>query len=150
MKSILKSIAALALLSTTALAGDLVNVSGASKAAVDGFDAVAFFTDSKPVNGSPFISAEYEGATYFFATEDHKKLFTANPEKYAPQFCGYCAFGVGLDKLFPVDISTWQVRDGKLYLNLNPDILKKFNEDFAGNLAKADKNWPGLVKDNAK
>lgn len=150
MKTILKSIAAISLLTASSFAADLVNVSGASKAAVNGYDTVAFFTDSKPVNGSPFISAEYKGATYFFATEDHKKLFTANPAKYAPQFGGYCAFGVAIDKLFPVDISTWQVRDGKLYLNLNPDILKKFNEDAAGNVAKADKNWPGLVKKNAK
>lgn len=150
MKNMIKSAAALVLFTATALAGDLVNVSGASKAAVSGFDTVAFFTDSKPINGSPFISAEHKGATYFFASEEHKKLFVANPEKYAPQFGGYCAFGVGIDKLFPVDISTWQVRDGKLYLNLNPDILKKFNEDLKGNVAKADKNWPGLVKANSK
>jgi YHS domain-containing protein len=146
MKSILKSLAAVLVMSTSVLAGDLVNVAGASKAAVSGYDTVAFFTDSKPVNGSPFISAEYKGATYFFATEEHKSLFTENPEKYAPQFGGFCAFGVGLDKLFPVDISTWQVREGKLYLNLNPDILKKFNAEFDMNVAKADKNWPGLVK----
>ena len=57
---------------------------------------------------------------------------------------------MALGKLFPVDISTWQVREGKLYLNLNPDILKKFNEDLGGNVTKADKNWPGLVKKNAK
>ncbi|MEO8616498.1 MAG: YHS domain-containing (seleno)protein [Luteolibacter sp.] len=150
MKNIIKSIAAIALLSVSAHAGDLVNVSGASKVAVSGFDTVGFFTDAKAVNGSPFITAEYKGATYFFATEDHKKLFTANPEHYVPQCGGFCSFGVGLGKLFPVDISTAQVRDGKLYLNLNPDILKKFNEDFAGNVAKADKNWPGLVKNNGK
>src|SRR5436190_6448012 len=107
MKNIIKSIAAVALLSVSAYAGDLVNVSGASKAAVSGYDTVAFFTDSKPVNGSPFISAEHRGATYFFATEEHKKLFTENPEKFVPQFGGFCAFGVGLGKLFPVDINTW-------------------------------------------
>jgi len=150
MKNILKSIAAVLLLTVSAYAGELVNVSGASKAAVSGYDTVAFFTDSKPVNGSPFISAEYQGATYFFATEEHKKLFTENPEKYVPQFGGFCAFGVGLGKLFPVDISTWQVRNEKLYLNLNPDILKKFNADFAANVTKADKNWPGLVEKNGK
>lgn len=150
MKSIITSTAALLLLSVAAFAGDLVNVSGASKAAVNGYDTVAFFTDSKPVNGSPFISAEHKGATYFFANEDHKKLFTASPEKYVPQFGGFCAYGVALGKLFPVDISTAQVRDGKLYLNLNPDILKKFNEDLGGNVTKADKNWPGLVKANSK
>ena len=150
MKTLIKSIAALVLLSAAALAGDLVNVSGASKAALSGFDPVAFFTDSKPVNGSPFIAAEHQGATYFFVSEEHKKLFTNNPDKYAPQFGGFCAFGVALDKLFPVDISTWQIRDGKLYLNLNADILKKFNENFNGNIAKADKNWPGLVSKNTK
>jgi YHS domain-containing protein len=150
MKSILKSIAAIVLLSAPAFAGNLVNVSGASKVAVSGYDTVAFFTDSKPVNGSPFIAAEYQGATYFFASEEHKKLFTADPEKYAPQFGGFCAFGVAIDKLFPVDINTWQVRDGKLYLNLNPDILIKFNADFKGNTTKADQNWPGLVKNNGK
>jgi YHS domain-containing protein len=150
MKNMIKSAAALVLFTATTFAGDLVNVSGASKAALSGFDTVAFFTDSKPMNGSPFISAEYKGATYFFASEEHKKLFATNPEKYTPQFGGFCSFGVGIDKLFPVDISTWQVRDGKLYLNLNPSILKKFNEDFAGNVAKAEKNWPGLVTTNGK
>jgi YHS domain-containing protein len=150
MKHTLKSIAAIALLSVSAYAGDLVNVSGASKAAVSGYDTVAFFSDAKPVNGSPFISAEYQGATYYFATEEHKTLFTASPEKYAPQCGGFCTYGVSLGKLFPVDISTWQVRNGKLYLNLNPDILKKFNADFEGNVAKAEKNWPDLVKKHSK
>src|SRR6266702_379405 len=117
MKTIIKSIAALALLSASVFAGELVNVSGASKAALSGYDPVAFFTDSKPVNGSPFIAAEHQGATYFFATEEHKKLFTEDPDKYVPQFGGFCAYGVSVGKLFPVDITTWQVRDGKLYLN---------------------------------
>jgi YHS domain-containing protein len=148
MKILLKSLTALALLTVTAFAGDLVNVAGASNVALSGYDPVAFFTDSKPVNGSPSISSEYQGATYFFANEDHKNLFAANPEKYAPQCGGFCAFGVSVGALFPVDISTWQIRNGKLYLNLNQDILKKFNADFDANVAKADKNWPGLVKKN--
>ena len=150
MKTILKTIAAIALLSTSAFAADLVNVSGASKIAVSGYDTVAFFTDSKAVNGSPAITAEYQGATWFFASEEHKALFTAHPEKYAPQCGGYCAFGVSVGALFPVDITTWQVRNEKLYLNLNQDILKKFNADFDANVAKADKNWPTLVKKHAK
>ena len=136
--------------SDLAFAGELVNVSGASKVALSGYDPVAFFTDSKPVNGSPFIAAEHQGATYFFATEEHKKLFTEDPDKYVPQFGGFCAYGVSVGKLFPVDITTWQVREGKLYLNLNGDVLKKFNADFDGNVAKADQNWPGLVKKKGK
>jgi YHS domain-containing protein len=150
MKNMLKSLVAFALLSVSALAADLVNVSGASNVAVSGFDPVAFFLDAKPVNGSPFIIAEYQGATYFFATEAHKSLFAGDPAKYAPQFGGHCAYGVAINKVLPVDISTWQIRSGKLYLNLNPDIRVKFDADFAGNVAKAQQNWPGLVKKYGK
>ena len=150
MRTIPRTILALMLLSTPIFAADLVNVAGASKVAINGYDPVAFFTDAMPVNGSPFISATHQGAVYFFATGEHKKLFTLNPDKYAPQYGGFCAFGVALDALFPVDISTWQVRNGKLYFNLNPDILKKFNADFVGSVAKADNNWPGLVQKNGR
>jgi YHS domain-containing protein len=137
-------------LAVTTQAADLVNVSGASNIAVGGYDTVAFFTDSKPVNGDPGISATYQGATYIFASKAHKELFEAAPEKYAPQCGGYCAFGVSVGALFPVDVSTWQIRDGKLYLNLNKSILKKFNEDFDANVAKAEKNWPTLVAKHGK
>lgn len=150
MKSILATAALALLTAAPVLASDLVNVAGASKIAVSGYDPVAFFTDARPVNGSPFISASYQGATYLFASEEHKKLFTESPGKYAPQYGGFCAFGVAIDKLFPVDITTWQVRNGKLYLNLNADILKKFNAEFDGNVAKADRNWPGLTQHDAK
>ncbi len=80
MKTIIQSIAALVLLSSSAFAGDLVNVSGASNAALSGFDPVAFFTDAKPVNGSPFISAEHQGATYFFDSEEHKSYSRRIPQ----------------------------------------------------------------------
>ena len=147
---LLQSVAAVLLLSSSAFAGELVNTAGASRVAVGAFDTVAFFTDSKAVNGSPFIAAEYGGATYFFASEEHKALFTSDPARYAPQFGGYCAYGVSINKLFPVDINTWQIRGGKLYLNLNPDIRVKFDADATANIAKADQNWPGLVKQHAK
>lgn len=130
--------------------GDLVNVAGASGVALDGYDPVAFFTDSKPVNGDPGISATHAGATYFFASQRHKTLFESNPEKYVPQYGGYCAFGVSVGALFPVDINTWQIRNDKLYLNLNPAILAEFNKDLDGHVAKANRNWPDLVKKNAR
>jgi len=151
MKNVKKLITSIALtLAVSAQAADLVNVSGASNIAVSGYDTVAFFTDHKPVNGDPGISATYQGATYIFASKEHKELFEAAPEKYAPQCGGYCAFGVSVGALFPVEISTWQVHDGKLYLNLNQTILKKFNADFDANVAKVQKNWPGLVEKNGK
>jgi YHS domain-containing protein len=142
------SIAALVLLTTSAFAGELVNVAGASGIALDGYDPVAFFTDHKPMHGDPAISATYKGAKYFFASMEHKVKFEASPERYVPQFGGYCAFGVAVGALFPVDINTWQIRNGKLYLNLNPAVLEQFNKDVEGYIAKAEKNWPGLVKKN--
>jgi len=145
MRNIARAFVALLLLSTPVLAADLVNVAGASHIAISGYDPVAFFTDGKPVNGSPSLSVTHHGAIYFFATPEHKGLFQQNPDKYAPQYGGFCAFGVGLNALFPVDINTWQIRNDKLYLNLNQDILSKFNSDFDANVTKADKNWPGLV-----
>ena len=150
MNPIFKSIAALLLLSSSAFAGELVNVAGDSNVAVSGFDTVAFFTESKAVNGSPHITADYQEITYFFATEENKALFEKAPENYVPQFGGYCAYGVSINKLLPVDITTWQVRDGKLYFNLNPAVRIKFDEDFEGNVARASQNWPGLVKKHGK
>jgi YHS domain-containing protein len=150
MKTIARMILALMLLSAPSFAADLVNVAGASHIAMEGYDPVAFFTDSKPVKGSPSISATHLGAVYFFASEDHKRLFTVSPDKYLPQYGGFCAFAASRDALAPVDISTWQIRNGKLYLNFDHDILKMFNADIDGNVAKADANWPGLVRKNGQ
>jgi YHS domain-containing protein len=131
---------------TTAVAGEVVNVAGASGIAVGGYDPVAFFTDGKPTPGDPGVTSTYKGATYLFASKAHKTQFEGHPEKYVPQFGGFCAYGAALGGLFPVDINTWQVRNGKLYLNLNPAISAEFNKDPAGFIAKAEENWPGLVK----
>ncbi len=148
--SLTLAVAAFALESTSAPAADLVNTSGASGVAINGYDPVAFFTDKKPVNGNFQITAKHRGATYFFASEQHKAMFARSPDKYAPQCGGFCAFGVSVGALFPVDINTWQVRNGKLYLNLNPDILKMFNKDLDANIAKAARNWPGLTAKHGK
>jgi YHS domain-containing protein len=129
---------------------ELINTSGASGIALSGYDTVAFFTDHKPVHGSPSISAEHHGATYFFANEEHRKLFVAAPDKYLPQCGGFCAFGASVNALFPIDISTWQVIDGKLYFTLNPEIQKALNQDIHGNLEKAAHNMPGLVAKHGK
>ena len=147
---LIATVAALGMLTTSVFARDLVNVSGSSGIALDGYDPVAFFVDKKQVHGDPSISATYRGAKYFLASKEHKALFEADPKKYVPQFGGYCAFGVAEGALFPVDINTWQVWNDKLYLNLKPAVLKLFNKDVAGYVAKAEKNWPDLVKKNAK
>lgn len=130
--------------------GNLVNVSGASGVALAGFDPVSFFQNESPLNGSPMIRAEHAGATYLFASEESRATFLANPDRYAPQYGGFCAYGVSINILLPVDITTAQVRNGKLYLNVNAAILEKFNADFAGSVERADANWPGLFSEFAE
>lgn len=145
----LATIAASLLLAVAAYAGELVNTAGASNIAVSGYDTVAFFTEEKPVHGSPSITAEHKGATYLFSSEENKAKFEKNPAKYAPQFGGFCAYGAALGALFPVEVDTFQIKDGKLYLNLNPAILEEFNKDLDGNITKAEKGWPTIEEKNA-
>jgi YHS domain-containing protein len=129
---------------------ELVNTAGITGIALDGYDPVAFFTDGRPTHGDFNITATYQGATYFFASKKHKRMFESDPQAYAPQYGGYCAFGVAAGALFPVDIDTWQIRNGKLYLNLNPGILEQFNKKFDSQVARADKNWPDLFSKNSE
>ena len=145
MKNSLYIIVASLFMVSSVTAQELVNVSGASDIALGGYDPVAFFTDGKAVHGNPSISATNDGATYIFASEEHKTLFESEADKYVPQHGGFCSYGVSVGALFPVDIDTWQIVDGKLYLNLNPDILKTFNMDQENNIEKANENWPKLV-----
>ena len=117
-------------------------------AAILGYDAVAYFTDNKPVKGNPKYTSSYEGARYLFATAEHKALFDANPGRYAPAYGGYCGYAASIDRLSPISPDWFQVIDGRLVLQHNKKATDKFNADVKGNLMKADQNWPGLVSRN--
>lgn len=112
--------------------------------ALHGYDAVSYFAESGPVKGKQVYSASYRDAIYHFATVENRDAFRANPEKYAPQFGGYCAMGVALNKKLDVDPMAWHIEDGKLYLNLNKQVQKKWFEDVPGNIATAERNWFGI------
>lgn len=116
--------------------------------AVQGYDPVAYFTDAKPVKGSAKFSSEYEGATYRFASAEHKKLFDIAPEKYAPAYGGYCGYAASIDRLSPVSPDWWQIENGRLILQHNKKAYDLFNADLQPNIEKADANWPGLVARN--
>lgn len=127
----------------------LVNVD--SKGVIlDGYDTVAFFTDGKPVRGSDTFQSKYEGAVYYFASADHKKLFDADPEKYKPQFGAWCAYAVSLGRTAPIDVSTFSIVDGRLVVQHNARAVKGWSEDPHGNLVKADKYWPSVVANGGK
>ena len=108
---------------------------------IGGYDPVAYFELGKPVQGNGYHTATYQSGTYLFASKEHQEKFEANPGKYAPQFGGYCAYGVSVGKKFYSDPNRWKIVNGKLYLNLDKDIQKKWKEDIRGNIIKADAIW---------
>jgi YHS domain-containing protein len=114
--------------------------------AIQGYDPVAFFAQNKPVKGDAKFQSTYKGATYYFASPEDKAAFAAAPGKYEPQFGGFCAYGVANGKTVPIKVQAFQIVNGRLLLQYDLDIRDKFNEDQSGNLAKADRNWPGLVE----
>lgn len=113
-----------------------------------GYDSVAYFTKGMPTVGDKRYATQHEGATYYFASMENLQAFQSNPAKYAPQYGGYCAMGAALGKKLDVDPTQFKVVDGKLYLNVNADVFQKWSQDVAGNIQKAEANWP-LIKDKA-
>lgn len=109
--------------------------------AIKGYDPVAYFTEQAPKQGSDKYTASHGNAIYHFSSAKNRDLFKNDPEKYAPQYGGYCAMGVALEKKFDTDPEAWKVVDGKLYLNLNKAVQKKWSKDVTGNLKTANANW---------
>ncbi len=138
-----------ALTSIPALAGpQYVDGSGH---AVSGYDVVAYFDGAQPgpKPGRADITAEWNGATWAFATEENRERFLADPAAYAPAYDGHCAFGVAKGGKVPGDPQLWRVVDGRLYLNLQPSVQEMWLEDVPGNIAAAEANWPGIEADAA-
>ena len=113
--------------------------------AIKGYDPVAYFTMSKPVKGKKDHVASWMGATWRFASAEHKDLFEKDPEKYAPRYGGYCAYGVANNYLVKIDPKAWTIYEGRLYLNFSLKVRDQWSEDIPGNIKKADANWPGLI-----
>ena len=134
-------LAVLALLATVASASAIAMDYTHSTPGMSGYDPVSYFTEGKPQRGSGYHVADYKGVTYAFASEDHKDMFEANPQKYAPAYGGWCAYGVAVGKKFVTDPEVWKIVKGKLYLNLDRDIQSKWNKDIPGYIKTADKNW---------
>ena len=110
-------------------------------AAINGYDPVAYFTEGKPVKGSSDFSVQYKGATWHFLNKTNADLFKATPEKYEPQYGGYCAYGCSRGYKAKTSPDAWTIVDGKLYLNYNIDVRNEWNKDQQGYIKKADGNW---------
>ncbi len=117
---------------------------------IDGYDPVAFFTESKPVKGKSEFQADYKGAIYYFASEQNKQTFQQNPEKYKVQFGGWCAYAVSLGRIAPIDIKTWSIINDRLVIQHNNRAVRGWEKDPQGNLVKADKYWPYVAGNQGK
>ena len=117
---------------------------GSSGLAVKGYDVVAYFEDGRPVKGSPQFTHEWMGAKWQFSSSERRDRFAASPEKYTPQYGGYCAWAVGHNYTADTDPDAWRIVDGKLYLNYSKGVQSKWEQDRAKWIGDADRNWPGL------
>lgn len=115
--------------------------------AIRGYDPVAYFTEGKPVPGSDAFSTTWNGVTWRFASAANRDAFQADPEAYAPQYGGFCAWAVAAKgKLYSTQPSNWSIVEGKLYLNYNDDIQTKWEADIPGFIAEGDRRWPEILK----
>jgi YHS domain-containing protein len=139
---------ALNLWTAMALAGEYFEKDGV---ALRGYDPVSYFTVSKPQQGVSAHAHVYKGSTFWFASEQNRKAFAADPEKYAPQFGGYCAYGVASGGYkVSTQPEAFAVVAGKLYLNYNTEVQKLWQKDVPGFIATADKKWPATAKTQPK
>ena len=112
------------------------------KYAVGGYDVVAYFTEGKAVKGNIYYSVQWENANWQFSTKLHADMFKANPEKYAPQYGGYCAYGCSRGYKAKTEGEAFTIINGKLYLNYNLEVRNIWNKDQQEFIKKAEKNWP--------
>lgn len=113
-----------------------------------GHDAVAYFTEGRPVAGSAEFTVTYRGAIYRFLSAENRDRFRADPAKYAPVYGGYCALGTSFGKKFQVDGKAFEIVDGRLYVNKNLQVYQTWKKDIPGNIVKADRQWP-KIKDRS-
>nr|WP_321359370.1 YHS domain-containing (seleno)protein [uncultured Hyphomonas sp.] len=138
------SAAPVAVIVPAAQAEPAVYTSRFSNTALQGYDPVSYFTDGQPVKGAKEFSAEYKGAKFLFASAANRDAFLADPAAYAPQYGGYCAWAMADGKYAKGNAKYWKIVDGKLYLNYNSGIQKKWNADIPGFIEKADTQWQDL------
>lgn len=145
MIALLASAPAIFVLGRPALAASKPPIFQKDGIAINGYDPVAYFTQSAPVEGSADHMVSYMGAAFHFASAENAAMFEANPENYAPQYGGYCAYAVSKGGTAKTDPDAWTVHDGKLYLNFNRTVRGIWSDDIPGNIAKADANWPDVL-----
>lgn len=113
--------------------------------AIKGYDTVAYHTERHAVLGSAEFSHEWKDAVWHFTSAEHRDMFAADPERYAPQYGGYCAWAVAKGMTAPIDPTIFRIFDDRLYLNLNMKVHKDWLDHRGAYIARANEEWPGVL-----
>lgn len=114
--------------------------------ALKGYDAVAYFVDGRAVRGNAAFQHVVDGVTYRFASAAHRDRFAQEPQRFLPQYGGFCAWAVSRGYTADTDPLAWRIVDGRLFLNYDRSVQRQWEGDVKGNVAKGDANWPGLSR----
>ena len=120
----------------------------AADLAINGYDTVAYFTAGRAQKGSASFAHQWRNRTWYFSTKENLDKFSVGPEKYAPQYGGYCAWAMAEARRAETDPEVWKIVNGKLYLNCSPAAYEKWSRDIPGNIAKADAHWKKISGKN--
>ena len=129
------------LLQLTSLGNTVLGESPVDNLAIKGYDTVAYFKEGKAVKGSESFAFQWHNMTWYFSTKENRDLFAAGPEKYAPQYDGYCAWAMTESRKAITEPEVWKIVEGKLYLQCSKSAFEKWSKDIPGNIKKADENW---------
>jgi YHS domain-containing protein len=135
----LLALTTLALLSHAALAGEFFETDGV---ALRGYDPVAYFVAAQPQKGDAKYSYDYKGSKFYFASEANRRAFMQTPDKYAPQFGGFCAYGTAQGYKVSTQPDAFTIVKDKLYLNHNLNVRQIWEKDVPGNITRAEQKWP--------
>lgn len=140
-------LSALITIGAVCYAVDPINTKGLfNSAAIKGYDPVAYFTQSKAVKGQEQFTYNWKGADWHFSSQENLDQFKAAPEKFEPQYGGYCAYAMSNGEAVAIDPDQFTILEGKLYLNYSSRIQKRWNKDRENYIELADKNWPDVLK----
>jgi YHS domain-containing protein len=122
---------------------DAINTGRFNDTAIDGYDSVAYFTEGKPVKGLKQFQFSWREANWYFSNEENLVRFKTNPEQYAPQYGGWCAYAMSDEgRTVRIDPDAWVIHDGKLYLNYSQSVQKTWLENKLNNIQQADHYYP--------
>ena len=129
-----------------AAAFEEINLPYIGRVALDGYDAVSYFTQSKAVAGNKSYSTEWKGATWLFSSEANRQRFTQNPEAFAPQYGGYCSNQMSLGNLSDIDPDVWRIIDKRLYLFGHDSGRNRWASETGQRILDADRHWDSYLE----